>query len=177
MRRQVADVSVRSRTIGIVYFAYFLTAIGGEVLQRASAPVGMAVELLSTLIYAYLATMFYRLFAGVSQLVAVASLIAALTGCLVQAYAIAAGVPTASQMALVFFGGFCVLLGYLIAKSEYVPIIFGTLLMIAGFNWIALVVPEIAARYTGAAEIFGFLAELSLMLWLLVRGVTVAPAQ
>jgi hypothetical protein len=81
------------------------------------------------------------------------------------------------NICMVFFGFFCLLLGYLIFKSIFLPRVIGVLLAIAGLcyliNYIATFLwPEFAAHLYPYILIPG-LAEIVLALWLLVMGVNV----
>jgi len=73
---------------------------------------------------------------------------------------------------LVFFGFYCLLIGYLVFKSTFIPRIIGVLMAIAGGGWLinsfaSFVAPDL--NFTLAA-ITG-IGELALTLWLLVMGV------
>ncbi len=72
---------------------------------------------------------------------------------------------------LVFDGMFQMLIGILIFRSTFLPRILGVLLMISGLGWLAFLLPPLTNNLLPVIEIVGFLAELSLMLWLLVMGV------
>jgi hypothetical protein len=79
-------------------------------------------------------------------------------------------------VALVFFGVECVILGTLIYRSGYMPRSIGILMQVAGvcyvINSLALLVsPPLSSRLFPAILIPSFIAELSLALWLLVKGV------
>jgi len=79
-------------------------------------------------------------------------------------------------VALIFFGCFCVIGGYLIYLSGYFPKAIGVLLQIAGFcylvNSFALILaPGVAHRIFPAILIPSFIGETSLALWLLFKGV------
>jgi len=84
---------------------------------------------------------------------------------------------TGYAVALTFFGCYCLVMGYLIFQSTFLPRIIGLLLVIEGAcyltnSFVVFLAPEIANR------IFGFLlasgmAEVILCLWLLVMGVNV----
>ena len=81
-------------------------------------------------------------------------------------------------IALVPFGIHCVLLGYLIFKSTYLPKTFGGLLVLAGFAYVAnsfalLALPAIAGATFIAMFATGVPAELGLTLWLIVFGINV----
>ena len=80
-------------------------------------------------------------------------------------------------IALIFFGVECVLLGYLIVRSGYVPRLIGVLMQIAGACYVVnsfalLLSPPLASRLFPAILIPSLIAELSLALWLLVKGVS-----
>lgn len=77
---------------------------------------------------------------------------------------------------LIFFGGVCLVEGYLIRKSRYLPWLIGLLMQIAGacylINSVALLlVPMIAAKLFPAILMPCLIAELSFALWLIVKGV------
>jgi hypothetical protein len=79
-------------------------------------------------------------------------------------------------IALVFFGVECVILGYLIARSGYMPRSIGVLMQIAGVCYVInsfalLLSPPLSNRLFPAILIPSLIAELSLALWLLVKGV------
>jgi hypothetical protein len=74
-------------------------------------------------------------------------------------------------IALVFFGAFQIVLGYLIFKSAFLPRIIGALIALAGLGWLTFLSPPLANQLLIPVEVLGILAEASLMLWLLVVGV------
>ena len=75
---------------------------------------------------------------------------------------------------LVFFGLWCVLIGFLIVRSTFMPRVLGVLLAIAGLGWMMYLVPPLAIAlffpYIAGASALG---EIPLLLWLLVVGVNV----
>jgi hypothetical protein len=81
-------------------------------------------------------------------------------------------------VALIFFGCVCLILGYLIFRSGYLPKAIGVLMQIAGVcyltNSFALILaPSFAGRIFPAILAPAFVGEASLCLWLLVKGVNV----
>jgi hypothetical protein len=79
-------------------------------------------------------------------------------------------------LSLVFFAGFCVLVGALILRSRLVPRVIGALMVAAGACYVVntmavLLSPDLADRIFPAILLPAFVAELSLALWLLTRGV------
>ncbi len=71
---------------------------------------------------------------------------------------------------LVFFGLWCVLIGYLIFRSTFLPRILGVLLAIDGLAWM-LLSPPLANHLFPLIALASGLAEIPLQLWLLVVGV------
>jgi hypothetical protein len=75
------------------------------------------------------------------------------------------------SVALVFFGVFQLLLGYLIYRSRFLPRLIGVLIAVAGVGWLTFLYPPLSSLLMTELEVLGFTAELVLMLWLLIRGV------
>ena len=79
---------------------------------------------------------------------------------------------------LIFFGFECLVLGYLIFRSGYLPRILGVLMQIAGLSYLTnsfalLLAPTFASMLVPAILVPALIGELSLCLWLLVKGVDV----
>ena len=68
---------------------------------------------------------------------------------------------------------FCLLIGYLILKSSFLPRILGSLMVFTGLGWLVYLIPAVPHYLSLAMMVLGFLAELSLCLWLLVIGLNV----
>ena len=77
----------------------------------------------------------------------------------------------AEQIDLVFFGFFDLLIGCLILRSTFLPRILGALMALAGLGWMIFLFPPLANSLSRYILPVGFLAELLLLLWLLVKGV------
>ena len=74
---------------------------------------------------------------------------------------------------LVFFGIWCVLAGYLIFRSTFMPRILGVLLAIDGVGWALYLVPPLARHLFPFIATASAIAEIPLQLGLLVLGVNV----
>jgi len=72
---------------------------------------------------------------------------------------------------LVFFGLWCVLTGYLIFKSTFMPRILGVLLAIDGLGWMMFMWPPLGHYLFLPIGIACGVAEIPLQLWLLIFGV------
>jgi hypothetical protein len=77
----------------------------------------------------------------------------------------------AFDMDLVFFGLWCVLTGYLIFRSTFLPRILGVLLAIDGLGWMIYLYPPLAYHLFPFIASASALAEFPLQLWLIVFGV------
>jgi hypothetical protein len=79
----------------------------------------------------------------------------------------------ATDIYLVFFGFYCVLIGYLILRSTFMPRIIGLLMVLTGLGYCLLLYPPLAHYLWPYNLAPAALGETSLMLWLLVVGVNV----
>jgi len=72
---------------------------------------------------------------------------------------------------LVFFGLWCVLTGYLIFRSTFLPRVLGVLLAISGLGWMTYLSPPLAHHVYPFIAAASALGEIPLELWLIVMGV------
>lgn len=79
-------------------------------------------------------------------------------------------------ISLVFFGAFCVSIGWLVAKSGQLPKALGTMMVLAGACYLVnsfctFLAPELAGRLFPWILLPCFLGELALALWLATAGI------
>jgi len=74
---------------------------------------------------------------------------------------------------IVFFGFYCVLIGYLIFRSTFLPRIVGVLMVFAGLGYLTLLSKPLADYLSPYNLAPAALGETSLMLWLIVVGLNV----
>jgi hypothetical protein len=74
-------------------------------------------------------------------------------------------------VALVFFGFYAILTGYLIIRSTFLPRILGVLSVLGGLGWLTFLYPPLGGRLFPFIAIFAILGAASLIFWLLVKGV------
>jgi hypothetical protein len=84
----------------------------------------------------------------------------------------------AFNIALIFFGFTCIVNGYLIFRSGYLPKFVGILMQIAGLSYLtacfaALFAPAFSDLITPAILLPPLIGESSFCLWLLVKGVNI----
>ncbi|HVW11563.1 MAG TPA: DUF4386 domain-containing protein [Bryobacteraceae bacterium] len=78
---------------------------------------------------------------------------------------------TGYDVALVFFGLHCILVGYLIFRSLFLPRILGLIMAAAGVAWLTFLWPPFTAHLYPWVLFPGALGEGLLTLWLLAMGV------
>jgi hypothetical protein len=76
-----------------------------------------------------------------------------------------------AAMALVFFGFYALLTGYLIIRSTFLPRILGVLGMFGGLGWLSFLYLPLGYRLFPFVVALALLGAASLILWLLVVGV------
>jgi len=77
-----------------------------------------------------------------------------------------------NNIGLVFFGFYCLLIGYLIFRSTFLPRILGAVMMVAGLGWLTFLSPPLANLLSPWNMAPGILGEALLTLWLLAMGVS-----
>ena len=174
MPDQLQNVSPqpRARLTGVVYLLYFLMAIFGQLMESHGLAVsGRVCNILSTLLYVVVSLLFYLLFKPVSRSLSLVAALFSLAGCAFMSLGLIHIKSTISP--LWFFGLFCLLIGYLILKSTFLPRVLGVLMAAAGAGWLAYLIPALPLQLAHAIMVLGFVAELTLCLWLLIMGVNV----
>lgn len=126
--------------------------------------------LIATAAYVAVTAIFYVLFKAVDKRLSLIAAAFSLLGC-------APGILSPFHLRpytispLVFFGGYCLLIGYLILRSTFLPRIFGALMMLAGVGWVTFISPSLAKSLSPYNYYPGGIGEISLCLWLLAVGV------
>jgi hypothetical protein len=168
MMKRIAETSPRckARMAGASYFLSLLAAVFAEFFVRGS--LGIAAGLVAVVFYVAVTLLLYDIFQPVNRTL---SLLAAFFNLVGLTFEGLQWNPRRVDIGLVFFGFYCLLLGYLIFKSAFLPRILGALVVFAGLAWLTFLSPALAqdlALYNLAS---GLVGEGSLMVWLLVMGV------
>jgi hypothetical protein len=171
-RDAVTSSNPRARITGAVYLLYFLTAISGALIGRHLPVYGKAVTVLSMGIYAALAVLLYYLFRPVNRILSMLAAVLSLIGCVVATLGLF-HIASRYVNPLLFFAIYCLLIGYLILRSTFLPRILGVPMAIAGVGWLVFLLPSLPTPLSMGIMGLGILAEAVLMLWLLVKGVNV----
>jgi hypothetical protein len=174
MTERVAETSPwpGARITGVVYLLYFLTAVSAEVfVGRGRLVAYEAVNLIAYAFYIAVTLLFYYMFKPVNRSLSLLAAFLSLVGCANDVLGIFNLVPFKIS-SLLFFGPYCLLIGYLIFRSSFLPRFLGVLMAFAGLGWLIFLSP-LANDLSTYLKVLGFLAEASLMLWLIVKGVNV----
>ena len=167
-RIREASPRLKARIAGVFYLLTFLT--GAFALVSASG--GRVANLVATACYVAVTLLFFDIFKPVNRSVSLLAALFGLVGC-------AFGALSAFHLApfginsLVFFGFYCLLIGYLIIRSTFLPRILGVLMAIGGLGWLTFLSPTLANYLSPYNMAPGILGEGALTLWLLVMGVNV----
>ena len=159
---------------------------------------GFAVPLAAVGFHIVWTLLMYQLFLPVNRTLALLAMLVMLVGCAIQAAAAvvyaaplvilqSTGLDNVQQQNLalaflnlsteafhtylIFFGLWCVLTGYLIYRSTFLPRILGVLLIADGVGWMLYLWPPLAASIYPVIAIVSACAELPLLLWFLIFGV------
>jgi hypothetical protein len=157
--------SVRARIAGGFYLVTFVA--GALALRPAN---GMAPNLIATAAYVCVTLLFYDLFRPVSRSISLLAAFFSLLGCFKGALDIFHVAPFKIN-SLVFFGFYCLLIGYLIFRSTFLPRILGVLMAFGGLGWLTFLFPTLSRSLSPYNMAPGILGEGVLTLWLLVMGV------
>jgi hypothetical protein len=129
------------------------------------------VNLIAHVFYIVVTLLFYYMFRPVNRSLSLLAAFFSLVGCANDLLGLFYLAPYKIS-SLAFFGPYCLLIGYLIFRSTFLPRILGVLMALAGVGWLIFLSP-LADLLSTYLKILGFLAEASLMLWLIVKGVNV----
>ena len=100
-----------------------------------------------------------------------ASLLAAFFSLVGLAFEALRSQPRGVNIAIVFSGFYCLLIGYLIFRSTFLPRILGALMAFAGLGWLTYLSNPLVKHLSPYNLASGLLGEGSVMIWLLVKGV------
>ncbi len=166
MFERIAEASPRllARIAGVFYLLSFVT--GAFALVSGS----LVANLIADACYVCVTLLFYDLFRPVSRSLSLLAALVSLAGCVIGALSVFRLDPTHIN-SLVFFGCYCLLIGYLIVRSSFLPGILGVLMALGGLGWLTFLSPSLAHSLSPYNLAPGILGEGVLTLWLLVMGV------
>jgi len=156
---------LRARIAGALYLFSFLTAALSELFARGQ--LNFAGDLIAVLGMLVMTLLLYDVFRPVSRSL---SLLAAFLGLVGLFFEALRWQPRGMNVAIVFAGFYCLLIGYLILKATFLPRVSGVLMVVAGLAWLTWLSNPLVNYLSPYNLGVGALAELSVFLWLLVMG-------
>ena len=156
----------KARIAGILYLLTILT--GALALVFVSGR--LFANLVATACYIAVTLLFYYLFKPVNRSLSLLAAFIGLAGCAIGALSSFDLAPT-NINPLVFFGFYCLLIGYLIFRSTFLPRILGALMAFGGLGWLTFLSSPLADSLSPYNLAPGIIGELTLTVWLLVKGV------
>jgi Domain of unknown function (DUF4386) len=173
MMARLTEASPRrtARIAGIFYLLNILTgALALVFIDRGLAVYGNAANLAAAASYVVVTLLFYELFKPVNKSVSLLAALFSVLGCAIGALGPFHLAPSRINN-LVFFGFYCLLIGYLILRSTFLPRMFGVLMAFGGLGWLTFLSPPLAKHLSPYNLAPGVLGEGALTMWLLVIGV------
>ncbi len=167
-RIREASPRLKARVAAAFYVLSVLTAVFAEAFVRGRLL--FAVSLIPVLCFAAVTLLLYGIFKPVSRNISLLAACSNLVGLAFEALELHL---LHVNIAMMLHGFYCLLIGYLVFKSTFLPRILGMLMALAGLSWLASLSPPFAHHLHPYGQALGFLGEGSLMLWLLVMGVDV----
>ena len=148
---------------------YVITFVAGTMalLTPTGRPFTNQIAALS---YIVVTILFYHLFKRADRTVSMIAAIVSLTGCVI-GLLMGLRLSPIDINPLAFFGVYCLLLGYLVYKSTYLPQWLGFLMMFGGIGWLTFAIPSLARLLQPYNFGPGIFAEGVLTMWLLIAGV------
>jgi hypothetical protein len=167
MMERITDASPRlkARFAGALYLLSFLTAAFTELFARGT--LNLAGGLIAVLGMVVVTLILYDIFKPVNRSL---SLLAAFFGLVGLVFEALRWQPRGVNVAIVFAGFYCLIIGYLAFRATFVPRVLGALMTLAGLAWLTWLSNSLVEHLSPYNLAAGALAELSVFLWLLVMG-------
>ncbi len=156
-----------ARIAGLVYLLVFVTGIFALFVRTR---LGFAAGLIAAACYVAVTLLFYYIFRPVNRSLSLLAALLSLLGCVVGPLGLFVHALSYFNP-LVFFGFYCLLIGYLIFTSTFLPRILGVLMAFAGLGWLTFLWPPLANSLSPYNFIPGIIGEGALTIWLIVMGV------
>jgi hypothetical protein len=158
---------LKARIAGVLYALTFLTGISALFLRGS---LGLLAGLIAGGFYVAVTLLLYVLLKPVNRGVSLLAAIVSLVGCAYGPMSLLHFTPLRIN-SLVFFGVYCLLIGYLIFRSTFLPRFLGVLMAFAALGWLTFISPPLANQLSPYNFAPGIIGEGVLTVWLLVKGV------
>jgi len=166
--QRTTEVSPRfkARMAGVLFLLSVVTAAFTEMFGRGRLSVAGGLIAVSGMIAVTL--LFYDILSPLNRRL---SLLAASFNLVGLVFAVLRLQPQGVNIAVVFDGFYCILIGYLAFGSSFLPRILGALMTLGGLGWLTFLSLPLANYLSPYNLAFGLLGEGSVCLWILLMGV------
>ena len=159
---RIDNIAMTAWVVGAITFVAGVVAL-------LSAHARIVANVLATGSYIVVTLLLYDLFSTVNRMVSAIAALVSLAGLTVGVLNML-GIAPFTMSPLVFFGIYCLLIGYLIVTSAFMPRPLGVLMACGGLGWLTFAAPSLAQRLSPYNLAPGMMAEGVLTVWLLVIG-------
>jgi hypothetical protein len=161
-----ASPSFKARMAGVLYLLSVGTAVVGESFVHGG--LAIAAGLIAVTGMMAVTLLFYDIVKPASQNLAWFAASFSLAGLTLEALR---WNPQGVDIAIVLHGLYCVLIGYLVFRSAFLPRPLGALMAFGGLGWLTFLSPPLANSLSPYNTAAGLIGEGSVMLWLLLMAV------
>src|SRR5215471_3653232 len=175
MADRTVDASPRAkaRIAGVFYLLTIVTGAFAAFVSGKLIVYSEVASLAASGCYLIVTLLFYGLFKPVDRSLSLIAAVFSLVGCTMGVLSVFHLLPSPinSINPLVLFGCYCLLIGYLIFRSTFLPRILGVLMAFGGLGWLTFASATLANSLTPYNLAPGILGEGALTVWLLLFGV------
>ena len=171
--KPIAEASPRfkARMAGVFYLLTFVGGVFASVFgRRPGVGYFYAANLLATAAYIAVTLLFYDLFKPVNRSISLLAAFFSLAGLVIGTLNLFHLISSPINN-LVFFGFYCLVIGYLIFRSTFLPRALGVLMAFGGLGWLTFLSPGLSKSLSPYNLAPGILGEAALTLWLIAFGV------
>lgn len=164
--RSETSLRLKARIAGVFYLLAVLTAAFAETVVRGRML--YVAGLAPVACFVVVTLLLYGIFRPVNRTLALLAALLNLVGLSFEALELPLW---GANVALAFHGLYCLLIGYLVLRSTFLPRILGVLMAIGGLAWLTDLSTPLTNHLSPYNVAVGFAGEGLLMLWLLIAGV------
>ena len=155
----------------IAGYLYFFTLLSAQLLESLFPDrLNLMAGIIEVVGIGFVTLVLYYLFRPVNRNLSLVAAALNFTGLTLEASRLTSH---GTDIAMVFHGFYCFLIGYVIIRSALIPWPLGALIAFGGLSWLTDVSPSLAGHLSPYNLVCGLIGEASLFLWLLVMGVKV----
>jgi glucan phosphoethanolaminetransferase (alkaline phosphatase superfamily) len=158
---------LQARIAGAFYLVSVVTAVFSEFIFRGRLGFFAAV-VVPVSCYIAVVLLLYGIFRAVNKRLSWVFVFFGLAGLVCEALHLQ---TRGMNLGMVFHGFYCVVLGFLMLRSTFLPRILGVLMAFAGLVWLLYLLPPLALHLAPYNTAVGLAGEALPMLWLLAMGV------